>query len=60
MALRLAYDLNFEDLYETSGLDRVDRAFLDFLNEDLRARLLEARETAQELDPKVEADFSGF
>ena len=57
MALRLVYDLNFEDLYETSGLDRVDRAFLDFLNEDLRARLLEARETAQELDPKVEADF---
>ena len=57
MALHLAYDLNFEDLYEAGGLSRIDRAFLEALDGDLQARLRSARENPDELDAKAEADL---
>ncbi|MEG3618989.1 FAD-dependent oxidoreductase [Magnetovibrio sp. PR-2] len=58
MALKLAYHLNFEDLYDPSGLAAVDRAFMDFLGEhdgDLKTRLTAGREAPDELE--AEADL---
>jgi NADPH-dependent glutamate synthase beta subunit-like oxidoreductase/NAD(P)H-flavin reductase len=41
--MKLAFSLRFEDLYARDGLARVDGAFLSFLDETLRQKLLDAR-----------------
>src|SRR5262245_45164366 len=41
--MKLAFGLQFKDLYERAGLLRVDAAFLDFLDSTIRSRLTEAR-----------------
>ena len=41
--MKLAFDLQFADLYERDGLLRLDRAFLSFLEPALQKQLLEAR-----------------
>src|SRR3954453_10102108 len=44
--LTLAFGLNFTDLYESAGLERLDRRFAEWLGEadsDLASRLLVAR-----------------
>jgi NADPH-dependent glutamate synthase beta subunit-like oxidoreductase/NAD(P)H-flavin reductase len=41
--MKLAFSLRFEDLYARDGLTRVDGAFLSFLDETLRTKLLDAR-----------------
>jgi len=56
--LRLAFGLDFADLYEREGLTRLDARFLEFLTEadvDLARRLGAAREAPQTLDAKSEA-----
>jgi NADPH-dependent glutamate synthase beta subunit-like oxidoreductase/NAD(P)H-flavin reductase len=41
--MKLAFGLQFEDLYSRDGLLRVDAAFLSFLDAELRGQLLDAR-----------------
>ena len=41
--LKLKFDLQFADLYQTNGLKTIDSYFLESLDDDLRAELLEAR-----------------
>jgi NADPH-dependent glutamate synthase beta subunit-like oxidoreductase/NAD(P)H-flavin reductase len=41
--MKLAFGLQFEDLYARDGLLRLDAAFLSFLDPSLKKRLLEAR-----------------
>jgi len=58
--LRLAHGLDFEDLYRREGLERLDRAFLAWLNgrdADLQARLLAGRADPEGLDRKAEGDL---
>ena len=55
VTLELPFELRFEDLYERSGLVRVDSAFLaDLLatKPDLHEQLLKARENSQDLSRK--------
>src|SRR5688572_15455304 len=64
--MKLGFGIAFADLYEQEGLQRVDAAFLAFLDADLRARLTAARSSPPagkaesdllvELAPQVE-DF---
>ncbi|MEB3702001.1 Putative glutamate synthase (NADPH) small subunit [Candidatus Bealeia paramacronuclearis] len=64
--LTLPYELSFKDLYDREGLIKLDASFLDFLEDHLRVRLLQARfENANdesalilELAPHLE-DFLG-
>jgi NADPH-dependent glutamate synthase beta subunit-like oxidoreductase/NAD(P)H-flavin reductase len=56
--LRLAFGLNFGDLYAREGLQRLDARFFEFLNEadaNLAARLRTARAAPQALDTRTEA-----
>src|SRR3954471_17638788 len=56
----LAFDLSFADLYEREGLQRLDAAFLRFLqeaNDGLQARLLSARGNFAQLKPREESDL---
>src|SRR5450631_630647 len=56
--LQLAFNLEFADLYRTSGLHRVDAAFLSELAQadmGLWARLAEARKDPAKLAPKDES-----
>jgi NADPH-dependent glutamate synthase beta subunit-like oxidoreductase/NAD(P)H-flavin reductase len=56
--LRLAFGLDFADLYQREGLKRLDAHFLEYLSEadaDLGRRLRAAREAPQSLDAKGEA-----
>jgi NADPH-dependent glutamate synthase beta subunit-like oxidoreductase/NAD(P)H-flavin reductase len=58
MTLRLAFGLNFGDLYEREGLARLDAQFLAFLAEvdaALAERLRAARGAPRTLDAKAEA-----
>lgn len=60
MELKLAFDLNFSDLYDDQALRRVDDAFLEAvqgLDADLTARLSAARTAPGDLDDKAEADL---
>ena len=60
MELKLAFDLNFSDLYDDRALRRVDDAFfetLKALDSDLAARLSAARTAPDDLDDKTEADL---
>src|ERR1700722_19497970 len=63
-SLSLKFGLSFDDLYRREGLLRIDKAFLDFLEPELRERLIAARNAAPhrefivELAPHVE-DFIG-
>jgi NADPH-dependent glutamate synthase beta subunit-like oxidoreductase/NAD(P)H-flavin reductase len=41
--MKLAFDLQFDDLYARSGLLRLDAAFLSFLDASVKEKLLEAR-----------------
>jgi NADPH-dependent glutamate synthase beta subunit-like oxidoreductase/NAD(P)H-flavin reductase len=41
--MKLAFGLRFDDLYAREGLLRLDAAFLAFLDDSLKARLVEAR-----------------
>src|SRR5258706_3276543 len=41
--MKLGFGLAFEDLYERDGLIRVDHAFLSFLQQDIKAKLEQAR-----------------
>ncbi len=41
--MKLAFDLQFDDLYARGGLLRLDAAFLSFLDSSLQEKLLEAR-----------------
>ena len=42
--MKLAFGLRFEDLYARDGLQRVDGAFLSFLNSELKNKIIQARE----------------
>jgi NADPH-dependent glutamate synthase beta subunit-like oxidoreductase/NAD(P)H-flavin reductase len=53
--MQLAFGIAFTDLYAREGLQRVDQAFLAFLDADLRARLSEARSTPP--SGKAESDL---
>lgn len=56
--LRLAFDLAFPDLYDTSGLERVDHLFLEHLSQAdpaLGFRITEARLDPEALDRKEES-----
>ena len=58
--LKLAFDLDFSDLYELEGLRRVDATFLDSLaagDPGLRARLEVARGAATPIDAKAESEL---
>ena len=58
--LRLAGDLQFEDLYRRDGLLRLDAAFLSALSEadgGLAERLAAARKAPSSLEPKAEAEL---
>ena len=58
--LKLACDLEFEDLYNTPGLARVDAAFLAHLalaDMGLWAKLGEARRDPAKFDPKTESEL---
>ncbi len=60
MGLKLAFGLEFEDLYDDMALSRVDDAFLAALGDidtELHARLLAARIGPGGLDQKSEADL---
>ncbi|HEY6966839.1 MAG TPA: FAD-dependent oxidoreductase [Burkholderiales bacterium] len=41
--MKLAFGLQFADLYERDGLLRLDRAFLSFLEPEIQKRILDAR-----------------
>ncbi|MDX1374255.1 MAG: FAD-dependent oxidoreductase [Burkholderiales bacterium] len=58
MSLRLAFGLEFADLYDRDGLGRVDARFCEFLRTgepELAARLAAARAAPQALDARGEA-----
>lgn len=59
-ALSLGFDVTFQELYDRTGLVRLDQIFLDFLKEgaaDLYARLSQARLNPEMLAPKDESAF---
>ncbi|HUP30651.1 MAG TPA: FAD-dependent oxidoreductase [Usitatibacter sp.] len=59
-SLRLAFGLEFPDLYRQSGLERLDEAFLAWLREAdaaLLERFAAARQNPSLLDYKAEADL---
>ena len=53
--MKLAFGLQFEDLYARDGLLRLDSAFLSFLDSDLQKKLLEAR--SNPLTGKAESEL---
>ena len=56
--LKLSFGISFSELYERTGLSRVDAAFLGFLgtaDSPLAARLQAARSATQALDAKTES-----
>jgi len=58
--LALAHGLIFRDLYENNGLERIDKAFIDHLNEaenNLGRRLLDARSNPNDIDDKANSDL---
>ena len=58
--LKLAFDLQFSDLYERAGLLRVDQAFLAWLAQGdvaLRDRLNQARADPAQLDARAESEL---
>ncbi len=58
--LNLGFNLNFQDLYERSGLEKVDAAFLDWLHEadaQLAQSLASARKNPDSLDQKAYSDL---
>ena len=57
---RLSYGLAFEDLYARLGLERVDAAFQDFvqqIDEALFSRLLKARSAPSDITPQAESQL---
>ena len=59
-SLRLGWGLEFADLYERDGLQRVDTAFLDFLAEHdaaLKERVCAARLNPSAFPPKSESEL---
>jgi NADPH-dependent glutamate synthase beta subunit-like oxidoreductase/NAD(P)H-flavin reductase len=52
--MKLAFGLQFEDLYARDGLLRVDAAFQAFIDPSLNAKLLEARAAPPEGKPESE------
>ena len=60
VTLALAHGLNFCDLYENSGLQRIDNAFIDHLSkvdDNLSQRLLKARSKPDEIEDKESSDL---
>jgi NADPH-dependent glutamate synthase beta subunit-like oxidoreductase/NAD(P)H-flavin reductase len=59
-ALELNFGLEFRDLYEQSGLAKLDSRFLDYLrtiDKALLDRLLSGRTTAREMTPKQRSEL---
>ena len=60
VTLALAHGLNFYDLYEDSGLQRIDAAFVGHLSQidcDLSQKLLNARNDPDSLDDREQSDL---
>ncbi len=58
--MKLKYSLTFADLYTSDGLDRLDMAFLDWLQgteSALTGALLQARQSPKDLDSKDESQL---
>ncbi|MBT4932584.1 MAG: FAD-dependent oxidoreductase [Rhodospirillaceae bacterium] len=58
--LTLAHHLSFKDLYDNDGLIRLDKAFLEHMQEadgDLSRRLIDARKDPDALDEKATSDL---
>ena len=56
-ALKLAFGFEFRDLYDTAGLNRLDAAFLDYLQPELRERLTSGRTNPASLARKDESQL---
>ena len=59
-ALTLGFGLQFTDLYDRAGLERLDRAFLAFLknaDEELQGRLVQARLQGNVPDRKAQSQL---
>src|SRR5438552_3059554 len=56
-ALKLAFGFSFEDLYDTRGLERLDREFLRQLEEPLAAELRAARNAPVARSPKAKSEL---